>query len=151
MKLDDLEAMARVDEGHMLKWIDSLPQQCLDAWEAMRAMELPADYRGVARIVISGMGGSAIGGSLLQALAGPECPLPIEVVAGTIGGGVTWVTRASVQAKPGRRDTVVITWSLVRRADSPSQRRPVGGCLAAGRQGAPWNLRRYPRNERISN
>ena len=69
MNLDDLEAIARYDAGGMHKWMMSLPQQCEDAWAATRALELPAEFRKARHVVIVGMGGSAIGGALLQALA----------------------------------------------------------------------------------
>jgi glucose/mannose-6-phosphate isomerase len=41
---------------------------------------VPASYRDMSSIVITGMGGSAIGGSLLQAYVAGECPLPIAVL-----------------------------------------------------------------------
>lgn len=80
MNLDDLEVIARCDAGDMHKWMMSLPQQCEDAWAATRALELPAEFGQARHVVIAGMGGSAIGGALLQALAAPECPVPITVV-----------------------------------------------------------------------
>lgn len=80
MNLDDLEAIARYDAGDMHKWMMSLPQQCEDAWAATRALELPAEFRQARHVVIAGMGGSAIGGALLQALVAPECPVPVTVV-----------------------------------------------------------------------
>jgi glucose/mannose-6-phosphate isomerase len=43
-------------------------------------LELPAHYRGANKIVIAGMGGSAIGGDLASELAGPEGPIPILVL-----------------------------------------------------------------------
>ncbi len=80
MDLDDLDAFAQIDPRGMLAWIDGLPKQCQDAWEATRKLLLPGELKQVTRIVVAGMGGSAIGGSLVQALAAPECPLPITVV-----------------------------------------------------------------------
>jgi glucose/mannose-6-phosphate isomerase len=41
---------------------------------------LPEAYRNVSQVVITGMGGSAIGGALAQALVAPECALPLAVV-----------------------------------------------------------------------
>jgi len=50
---------------------------CRDAWANVQSLELPPEYRQINRIVILGMGGSAIGGDLLRALSEPECAVPI--------------------------------------------------------------------------
>lgn len=63
----------------MLGRISELPAQVQDAWEAIQAFELPPVYCEINAVVIAGMGGSAIGGSLVQALAEPECRVPIAV------------------------------------------------------------------------
>jgi glucose/mannose-6-phosphate isomerase len=60
--------------------ITDLPNQCQAGWELGRALELSSDYRQVDKIVIAGMGGSAIGGAILAALLAPECRVPIFVV-----------------------------------------------------------------------
>lgn len=42
-------------------------------------MELPPHYRNVEKVIILGMGGSAIGGDLVAALVRYECPVPVYV------------------------------------------------------------------------
>ncbi len=74
----DNQALFReIDPDDMLGRIAELPQQCRDAWANVQSLELPSQYRQVNKIVVLGMGGSAIGGDLLRALAEPECALPI--------------------------------------------------------------------------
>lgn len=80
MNLDDLDTFHQTDPEDMLGHIAGLPQQCRDAWERAQSFALPFDPDAIRHIVIIGMGGSAIGGDLLQALAAPECPIPISVV-----------------------------------------------------------------------
>lgn len=46
-----------------------LPQQCRLAWTEANSLPLPADYSEIDKIVVLGMGGSAIGGDLARALA----------------------------------------------------------------------------------
>jgi len=75
--LDNRTLLREIDLNDMLDRIAELPQQCRDAWTNVQDLELPPGYRQVNSIVISGMGGSAIGGDLLRALAEPECVLPI--------------------------------------------------------------------------
>jgi glucose/mannose-6-phosphate isomerase len=82
MKLDDLQALARLDSRNMLKRIEELPKQCLAAWEQTQGLTLPLDNGSIEHFLIVGMGGSAIGGALLQGLVASECDVPITVVRG---------------------------------------------------------------------
>jgi glucose/mannose-6-phosphate isomerase len=49
--------------------IRELPQQCLTAWKQGLDFKLDGDYSSVDKIIILGMGGSAIAGDLLRSLA----------------------------------------------------------------------------------
>ncbi len=75
--LDNWALFREIDPDDMLGRITELPQQCRHAWANVQSLELPPEYRQVNRIVVLGMGGSAIGGDLLRALAEPECAVPI--------------------------------------------------------------------------
>ena len=75
--LDDPAAYQRLDPQNMRATVRDLTRQCRDAWQEAQAFELPADYRGVKKVVILGMGGSAIAGDLLRALAALESPVPV--------------------------------------------------------------------------
>jgi glucose/mannose-6-phosphate isomerase len=77
--LDDWARFREIDPDDMLSRIAELPQQCGDAWANVQSLELPPEYRQVNKIVVLGMGGSAIGGDLLRALVEPECALPIAI------------------------------------------------------------------------
>lgn len=59
--------------------IRELPQQCLKAWQQALSFELPSDYYNVDKVVILGMGGSAIGGDLLSSLSVVESKTPFFV------------------------------------------------------------------------
>jgi len=75
--LDDPEARAKLDAGGMAKAVRELPEQCREAWNEARRLELPAPYREIDRIVILGMGGSAIAGDVFRLLLARECPVPV--------------------------------------------------------------------------
>jgi glucose/mannose-6-phosphate isomerase len=79
MILDDLQAMKNLDPQDMLGHIDRLPDQLEQAWKAGQSFPLPDALRKANRIVIAGMGGSAIGGSMLAAYASPVSKAPIVV------------------------------------------------------------------------
>lgn len=76
MNLDDRARAREIDRGDMLSEIDRLPQQLLEAWELAHSLELP-DWRGLQRVLIAGMGGSAIGADLLIAYVQPIARLPL--------------------------------------------------------------------------
>jgi glucose/mannose-6-phosphate isomerase len=79
-KLDDAAIYERIDPERLRDRIAGLPAQIEEAWAAARALQLPDDYAHVERIVVLGMGGSGIGGTLLQSLAvniGAETPVSV--------------------------------------------------------------------------
>ncbi len=82
MNLDDHELFDRLDPDGMRERIGELPQQCRAAWGLVRDAELLPLHGSVRQVVILGMGGSAIGGTLLQGLVAGECGVPVTVVRG---------------------------------------------------------------------
>lgn len=78
MNLEDLATFRKLDTQNMIAQINDLPQQLVDAWELGMSLPLPA-IDGLRQVVISGMGGSAIGADLLAAYAAPRCPVPLLV------------------------------------------------------------------------
>jgi len=77
--LDDLKAMRELDPSGMGEAVASLPNQCRDAWAAVQNLSIPPDYTLAENVIIAGMGGSAIGGALLQGIIVGECPVPLIV------------------------------------------------------------------------
>ncbi len=75
--LDDLEAYKRIDPQGMLDRIRDLPHQCRAAWQEIQTLRLPEDYCDIDKVVILGMGGSAIAGDFLRSLVALESPIPI--------------------------------------------------------------------------
>jgi len=75
--LDDLEAYKRIDPQGMLARIRDLPHQCRAAWQEVQPLELPDDYWDIDKVVILGMGGSAIAGDFLRSLVALESPIPV--------------------------------------------------------------------------
>jgi len=66
VNLDDLGVYRRLDPANMLEHLHGLPQQCHTAWHKAKDFELSRDYASIDKVVILGMGGSAIGGDLLR-------------------------------------------------------------------------------------
>ena len=82
MNLDDLSRFKVLDMGDMLAHIDGLPDQLQSAWDLSQTQPFEGlkPSKGFLRqIVISGMGGSAIGADLVSAAVMDTCPVPIFV------------------------------------------------------------------------
>jgi glucose/mannose-6-phosphate isomerase len=77
--LDDVKSFAKADPDGMLARIKELPAQFKQAWRTLNDFKLPLDYHNVNKVVILGMGGSAIGGDLVRALVQEECKIPILI------------------------------------------------------------------------
>jgi glucose/mannose-6-phosphate isomerase len=77
--LDDLSVQRELDPQGMLGHVAALPRQCRDAWAMTRGLKLSERYSGAAKVVIAGMGGSAIGGDLAAAVAADRSSKPIRV------------------------------------------------------------------------
>ncbi len=79
INLDDLNIYQRNDPDNMLARIKELPMQCRQAWQTIMDFNLPSDYSDIDKILILGMGGSAIGGDLVRSLALAEAKIPVIV------------------------------------------------------------------------
>lgn len=77
--LDDVKIYPKLDPDGMLARIKELPMQCRQAWQAAMSLKLPADYSNVDKVVILGMGGSAIGGDLMRSLVTSEARVPVII------------------------------------------------------------------------
>ena len=79
INLDDPQLFNQYDPEGMLERIHEMPRQCQRAWQMASDFDLPLDYAEANKVVILGMGGSAIGGDLISSLAIAESRLPILV------------------------------------------------------------------------
>ena len=66
--LDDRALYSAIDKSDMGGHIRGLPGQCLSAWQQALEFKLPSGYAAAEKVLVLGMGGSAIGGDLLRAL-----------------------------------------------------------------------------------
>ncbi len=111
--LDSQSTYAALDPEGLLARITELPSQIEMAWRTASAFALPADYRDANRIVVLGMGGSGIGGSLLRALAlDVGAATPVDVVRGyTLPAYVSKRTLVIASSNSGNTEEVVAALS----------------------------------------
>ena len=80
MDLDDIDSFRKNDPQDMLAEINGLPGQLLEAWRLGQNLARSGSFEtGLEAVIISGMGGSAIGADLLAAYLQPACRVPILV------------------------------------------------------------------------
>jgi glucose/mannose-6-phosphate isomerase len=77
--LNDLNAYSEYDLEKMINHLNGFPELCREAWRKAMLLELPDDYADVDRVMILGMGGSAIGGDLISRLIVSEAKVPMTV------------------------------------------------------------------------
>ncbi len=77
--LDDPLVYRQLDTSGMLDHLHRFPEQCRLAWERVLKFDLPPEYSPVDKVVILGMGGSAIGGDMVRRLALAESKVPVWV------------------------------------------------------------------------
>jgi glucose/mannose-6-phosphate isomerase len=70
----------KLDSQHMRSSIEVLQKQCSEAWEATKHIAFPEAYKNVDRIVLFGMGGSALGMHMVKTIFSKELHIPIEIV-----------------------------------------------------------------------
>ena len=76
--LDNITEFDRLDQQGMLAHIDGLPDQMQAAWKLAASLPLPA-WEGIDRVLVAGMGGSAIGADLGCSYITRSCPVPVVV------------------------------------------------------------------------
>lgn len=139
-RLDDVQLRERLDPTGMGDWIRGLPEQCRKAVEIVGALDLPA-WRGIERVVILGMGGSAIGGNLARSLVETECRVPIAVNSDyTLPGYVDEHTLVIASSYSGNTEESLAGYEAAQERGAHLVVISTGGELAARAQsaGQPW-------------
>ena len=80
--LDDPQVYQQYDPDGMLIHLHKMPKLCQQAWQMAMNFDLPQDFLKISKVVILGMGGSAIGGDLVSNLVASEAQLPIIIHRG---------------------------------------------------------------------
>ncbi len=78
--LDDLTLFARLDQDEMGNQIAKLGDQIRDAWVVGKGWEIPTSFQTPDRVIVVGVGGSAIGGDIVSMIARTISRVPVDVV-----------------------------------------------------------------------
>jgi glucose/mannose-6-phosphate isomerase len=77
--LDSQKELEKLDTGKMLASIRMLPDQMEQAWEEIKKLDAPKVCSLAKNVVICGMGGSALGGRIVDSLLTDRVRIPIEI------------------------------------------------------------------------
>lgn len=77
--LDDLTRIEKLDKGKVLTSIALLAHQLKQSWEEVKVLNFGKLYREVQNIVVGGMGGSALGGRIVDSLFNDRLRVPLEI------------------------------------------------------------------------
>lgn len=79
VNLDDQNLIKEVDKDNFAKDLESIPMQAAQAWSEVIKMVLPSYFMVANKVVILGMGGSAIAGEIIKDLAEVSSKIPIFI------------------------------------------------------------------------
>ena len=78
--IDDISKLKEFDKGNIYKTITLFPEQIKQAWDDINHEDFTPKECAISKnVVIAGMGGSALGGRVVDSLITQRCRVPIEV------------------------------------------------------------------------
>lgn len=80
--LDNIKKIKKYDPNQVLESIAALPKQCVQTWEEVKQVKIPEHYQEADKIIVCGMGGSALGIHIIENLFADELKAPVIVVRG---------------------------------------------------------------------
>jgi glucose/mannose-6-phosphate isomerase len=112
INLDDRASVQRIDRHNMLELIESFPEQCSKARDIGAAFKVPSGLkRRYKNIVVTGLGGSAIGADILRSYAAGELKIPFFVNRNyTLPGFVDKDTLVIVSSYSGNTEETISSY-----------------------------------------
>ena len=75
--LNDIETVKKIDSSNVLSSINTLPEQCLHAYEESSQVQIPDHYNEYSSVLFSGMGGSGLAGRIIESIYSQELKVPL--------------------------------------------------------------------------
>jgi len=76
--LENIDEIKKLDSNNVVGSIQAFGDQLKVAWDGVKLVEIPPDYKNVKNIVVSGMGASALGAHFVRRVY--DLPLPLQIV-----------------------------------------------------------------------
>lgn len=112
--------------------LNRLPEQVSQAWKETQRLSLPASYKKCARLVVMGMGGSALGAHVVRSVYAKELAVAMEIVNGyELPGGVGKNTLVLLSTYSGSTEEVLTAYEAAKKRKVKILVMCAGGELAA--------------------
>lgn len=69
-----------LDKSNIYGSIIDLSKQCQHAFESTQSLSIPDNYRQIDKIIMTGMGGSALGARIIDSVYGPTLSVPLLII-----------------------------------------------------------------------
>lgn len=79
-QLDNVQKIKEVDSGKVLDSIQQLGLQIKQSFVDFKKVKVPKEFKNVNKIIVNGMGGSALGSDVLRSVFFDRLKLPLEVI-----------------------------------------------------------------------
>ena len=72
--------MKTIDKDNMFQSIWDFPENIIDALKISEEIKIKNDYENVNKVIVAGMGGSAIGGDVVNSLIEEDINIPLLLI-----------------------------------------------------------------------
>src|SRR3989338_239419 len=80
--LDNLKQIKKLDKGKVIESIEMLGEQINQVLQEFNKIKIPSSYKQIDKIVVNGMGGSALGPHIIRSIFFDQFKLPFGIVGG---------------------------------------------------------------------
>lgn len=81
MNLDKIQEIKKLDTAFVSESIEALPRQIKQVLKEADRIKIPAAYKKINKVVVSGMGGSNLGARIIEAVFIDQIKVPVVIVA----------------------------------------------------------------------
>lgn len=129
--LDDLKQIKKLDKQGMVQSIESLGLQFQQAWDETKKIKVPSEYSKVKNVLINGMGGSGLGGHVIESVFGEKMKIPFRVINSyKLPGYVNSQTLYVLSSYSGTTEEILATFNEARKRKAKLLIITAGGRLA---------------------
>ena len=120
--------MEKIDKDNMYGSIWDFPDNIVEAIELGESIRLKNNYSKINKIIVAGMGGSAIGGDVVYSLVGNEIKIPYSVIRGyNIPSWVDSTTLVICSSYSGNTEETIEIFGKVKSVDAKVSAITTGG------------------------
>jgi len=120
--------MEKIDKDNMYESIWDFPDNIVEAIELGESIRLKNNYSKINKIIVAGMGGSAIGGDVVYSLVGNEIKIPYCVIRGyNIPNWVDTTTLVICSSYSGNTEETIEIFGKVKSVDAKVSAITTGG------------------------